>query len=360
MTINCYFSAFQIVNGIIYYSMIDFNGLFSYDIEKGESRFISLFEKEKISENELHLDSVLYKNSIIFIPYNGRYLSIYNTDTGKMSYIEMSKGKDCSYYKGIIYKRKLWLIPQVISSDNFDRFNICTIDLETWNIERYAEIDRFYTNSAQGIFSFGACSYQNKLYIALYGKNSILSINMENNQTERIVIQKINGLSTIDIIDDYFWISENNTGNIFITDINGNIKRVIGEEYSDRHYVRMFNCIRKLGDMIYVFPQNSDSIYCVKDVLKTVDTIEELHRRKRYSYCTGEILEYNNELFVAPVEYNRMISIGIDGELMFYDIKIDVDVLKNEKVEYYEHLDIGMYEEGEISLKEYIESICKQ
>ena len=320
------FSAFQIDGQNIYFSRIGENGLYVHSLEEGLTKFVSFFDKEDFFCQELHLDSLKIDDFIMFLPYDGNYISFFNLKNFQMLYLEVSK-VGASYFKGFRWKNTVWLIPQVISKNYENNSNLCTLNLSDFSIKSQKEINDFCLKYSLGssFFSLSACAYERYIYIAIYEKKALLRINMETEEFDLIELSNVSSIYMVSVVDKCLWIIETTNEVINVFDLEGNFieKKDITKEICK--YGRLFKSVIKWKDEIYLFPQKSSCIYYVKDVIREVPNIKDIYHKANYSFAVGQIIGENNSLYIAPCFYDNMIVILDNGCIKIEDISIDID-----------------------------------
>lgn len=352
------FSAFQIFGDLIYFSLLKCNGLYSYNMKTGKIDFISYFEKESLKE-ELHLYSVLYENKIYFIPYLGRYIAIFNPENNHIDYIECDVSDQCSYYKAFIFNDNLWLIPQLLERDEKKEKKIRVVDLRNNTFLNVDQLNNYLTGISKYFFSFGACSNDNFLYIAIYETNKIVKIDMASGSFDVILCDESVKLSTVDYVDGCLFISETRSNQLRKIDLKGRfLSNYSGIEKKYNGRSRLYNCIRKIGEKIYVFPQDADEI-CFIDENKAKLVIgfdDVMLRNKIYGICGGQIVDEKGTLFLSSCVYDKMLIIKDEFTVSYFDININFDDLDKKSI-LQAYLDSGIFKmnyEGDISLNDFV------
>lgn len=113
--------------GKLYFSALNMNGFFSYDLSTHALQLIDVFEKEPILP-WLHCEGALYQSKLWLLPLEARYMTRVDLVTKKISYYEFSCHKKFSaenLFHGIFpYGDNIYLIPH--KTDTFFRVNMCT------------------------------------------------------------------------------------------------------------------------------------------------------------------------------------------------------------------------------------------
>lgn len=349
-----HFSAFQIVNNKVYYSLSTCNGLFELDLQTSRSSFISFFEKEMINVERLHLECVLWEDKIVFLPYNGRFISVFDVNQNTLEYIEVNKKTECTFFRGYIDGGRIVCIPQCLNYDSEGTRNFCVFDLHNNRIEELREIDECLRNLTQiSFFSLGACESEDAIFVAQNGTNRILRIQKNEWTLSWIEIDGIESIASIDISNGCIWVTENHHTRISKVDYSG----IVLEQFSDEREEsgRVYRAVCNINKKTYAFPNHSNSIVRVFDGrLYPVIMEEEWKRVDTMTPYFGQILCYQGNGFLAPFGCEAFLCIFGNGEMERISIRNEI-IEKKEIIS--EYITKGVFEfrkEGVLSLDEYL------
>ena len=355
------FSAFQIIGDHLYFSLLKCNGLYSYSLITNKVDFICYFEKEKYNQEYLHLYSLLYDDKIIFIPYMGKYIAIFEPKNNSLEYIDCDVSSHCSYIKAFIYDHELWLIPQIF--DRNKRNEIRVYDLKNNIFTDNDRLNDYLAGISNYFFSFGVCSNNNDLFIALYGTNKILQINTISRKYKLIICEESIEISTVDIFGESLIISLIGSDQLKLIDLNGKfIYAYTGIHEELQGSRRLYSCVMKLKEKYFVFPQDSNDILFLDEnnrKLKTVFKNKILHN-SNYGIGGGQIVTKDGIVFLAQCIFDRMILIKDDYTVDFVDIKIDFGEPDKKNV-LEKYLDSGVFDlniEEDMTLEDFVDLIC--
>lgn len=353
------FSAFQIVDDIVYFSLAICNGLYSYNLLTGDLKFITYFEREKLYESELHLDSLLYDGKIYFIPYMGTCISIFDVNTQSMTYVEIgcSSNYTCSFIKGFIHEKKLWLVPQTIVKDPRKRKNICVLDLENLNYEEPEALNNMCRDSFGTVLCYDTCRMEEHLVIPIEGTNRVLIINMNDASFCIKEFREVNTISTIEYIKESFWISECKKNVIKRYSQTLEFIDEFVDENAECVSERAYRSVYKWKERIYIFPNEVTYVSYIENDMKIKEIIKNAKKTYSNRFCKGQLVEYKNSIFIAPAGKSDFIKINSNNECEVYDMQLNYKQF--EKIQ--EIMMIGVPHkvvyEGEYMLKDYIELI---
>ena len=357
MYISTNFSAAQIVNRTVYFSLVRCNGLFAYDIDRKRTRFISFFEGDPLNIKGAHLFSVKYGDKILFIPYEAKRISVLNLENESLSYIEINKDKPGTFFNGFVNKDELWLIPQCLEKHNDSHKNICVLNLKDFTIEEKHVITETGLNLMRSFFSLGACSNKNKLYVAVYGTNNVISVDMDVPENIEVInLSNCEGISTVDYIDDSLWVSEVTCGDIKNYDLDGTLIKTM---HNDLCYGvnRPYRAIRKYGEIIYVFPNRLDSILKINDYGNVYRLPIDIRRKVDNMSCVGQIIENDNKMILCPAAFDKLVNIEENGTITCTEIEFREEEMIDINKHYYDSGVMNICTEREVSLSDYIEFV---
>lgn len=164
------------INGFLYYSAWNSNGLFKMNKMDNCIQIIDVFETNMLSQ--LHEFAFEYNNEIWFIPsYICEKIAIYNIDEGRMRYLEFPKYRyACNnrpFMGSCIRYNRIWLFPASIGA-------VLEIELLTGEMHYHylmSKNEEEKINKNRFIYS----SYfveENKVYLCPWGEKYITSFNM--------------------------------------------------------------------------------------------------------------------------------------------------------------------------------------
>lgn len=114
----------------IYFSAMNMNSLFCFDCDTHDVKYIRDFDKESIKEC-IHSCACLYKDTIWFIPWEGKYIAKVDVKTYQIEYLEIPEFNGYGYRDFVVYKEKyLFLIPSGISVEH-----LLMVDMDNFTIE---------------------------------------------------------------------------------------------------------------------------------------------------------------------------------------------------------------------------------
>lgn len=289
------FLAAAYIGEYIYFSAMYINGLFRYSMKTGICEYLTSFEKDVIAVC-LHRRVFVYENQLFFMPWEAKYVSIYNIDTNEMSYIDASDFKkgQFTFIDGTIDCEKLYFIP-------YQGEKIMIVHLNNYKTD-YFEVPIEIGNQIK----IGGTVYRNYIYI-FTDQGEAIGFDLVNH--EKKIIMNCEGSSKYESIlenEQCVWLIPYE-GQSFIMFDKG--CETIKKYTMDREFGYLHGMF--LGEKLFFFPRGenrnimiinfeSDDINIVKQL---VDTNAEMLEMMK--------VEGNNS------KYN--IIADNDGKIFIYD-----------------------------------------
>ena len=137
----------------LYFSALKANGLFRFDMQTGETKFICFFYEEKMYDF-LHVRAFLHNKDMWLVPAEADHVACVNLETYQIRYFDIPGRKEKSglgiyaYYDGIVEDGKyLYLIPQYLN-------DVIKINMEKYQIECSWTINKDMLLWSKGCFIY--------------------------------------------------------------------------------------------------------------------------------------------------------------------------------------------------------------
>ncbi len=174
---NISFHSFVRIDDSIYFSALNCNGLYKYDMNSGVTEYMGAFPLENKNVRHLHGMVKYIDGKIYFVPMFGKYLSIYDIrekafDTIKLGLMDDDKSY-YRYYDAIPYNDLLLLIPGRASK-------IISINIKNGELQYIDEWKKLIPNEEKPTFKNGSFEYEGSIYIPCCNTNCLLRINTSN------------------------------------------------------------------------------------------------------------------------------------------------------------------------------------
>lgn len=198
-----FFAGVEYKNQIYFSEYNNLNGLFLFNMESQEVRFLKLFEKEEVKPR-LHRSAFLYNNEAWFIPQEASYIANINLDTLDITYYKMPFNKKsekevghyCPYINGHVVQNKyLYLIPHDIDT-------VLIIDMELHKFYPYYGV----INVEEETMIDGVIIKDDLFLLPAVGKFYI-KLNLRTNKWQRIKWEYGEwAFSSVQLVDEKIWI----------------------------------------------------------------------------------------------------------------------------------------------------------
>lgn len=323
----------------IYFSAIEFNGLFCVDKYGGEALFLSKFPDEGSNMRRLHSDVLQFGEELLFLPDLSNYITLYNIRTGDFTNFEYPIFAD-NIFNGYPKVAAGIIVEQCAYC--FGEENPCIIkfDFITHEMKVYVEWFQKYKEYGyrEGVAYF--CKDIGIIGKSIYAKTHHNGVILEfNTVTEEISFHLCSKLisSIICCDNNNIWYFGEEGQNISCWNIAEKTTRIVefGKELQDIE--KAYQCSAVTDSQIWLFP------YLLSLPVLVLDK-----KREMFSKITIDVTEcqglsgilgyvyyrkmHNDCLYFMPVTNNRLYCInGKDGkEIYSADIYIDKDNFLNE------------------------------
>lgn len=171
---------FLIVEGKMYVSAGNYNGLFTVDIANGKLEFVGKFLQQGNFDIELFTIKE-YERKLIFVPQYAREAAIYDRDLKQIEEIplkELINTDPATISTSVIINHKLYMFPAKARS-------IIIYDLQNKEITDVLGLaDKFKAVLKQDYISLGATDtyymYEDKLYVTCWRHSALMSLDINN------------------------------------------------------------------------------------------------------------------------------------------------------------------------------------
>lgn len=166
-------------NDTIIFPSINLNGLFSASIKTGKAYLVRTFPGEEMYKKNLYCGAHKYKHYILFVPARGRHLLVYDMDKDAFKSI-LDGGASPSIFRygaSILVNKYVYIFGATVSE-------ILRIDMENFQVKHYEgwleKICRYGEKKENPYFYGSVCMVNNSLFVVTGQSNSILELNMQN------------------------------------------------------------------------------------------------------------------------------------------------------------------------------------
>ena len=172
------FHSFEVVGKYIYFSAIDYNGLYKYNLETQTNEFVSFFSDELIEIRHLHGAVKCVDKKLYFAPMSGKNISIYDIERENFKTVNVSEkiGDTSSKYYDILEHNDILIFIPTRSE------YIITINSKTYEVNYWNEWTK-YINVLQKqeipLIKNGSFILDNKLYMPYCRDGIIIKVDLE-------------------------------------------------------------------------------------------------------------------------------------------------------------------------------------
>ena len=311
----------------MYFSALDFNGLFR--VKKGEhnAEFIMHFPGDLSWQMMMHRQIINVGRTLFFIPFNAHGISVYHIDEDKMEYISIPcENKLLNFSNAIHIKNKYLLIPNYMKQpfvwlDPYTQSVVIEDRLETIRKELYQ------SNNLAAVDFYGSICIENNLYINVCETKKLLNINLDTFDVKVIDIPFENTHNIIYYKND-LWFSLNEPNKIFRYNLNTHeYLEYIFEE--DSEIKRPIYAFLPFNDTIITIPRMGNHIYIYDNKLDKWNVLVDVFNGdfervlKWFTLFMGHKIN-NEEVFLFPRSGNGMLIINPnDTKIENYQINIE-------------------------------------
>ena len=307
-------SCIRIENNI-WFSATNYNGLYQYNLGNGITKRIGDFPNEDLWQGGLYHNVCLYQHSLVFIPHQGRWLSIYDIDKKIFKQVEMPNYRLAQddvgkFLEGVVYQDKVYVVGY--------RFpGIIKVDLNTYETEIVYEVHENPGND--GVYSvyFGAQAAVdgNLLYIPCLYHNSVLIFDMNHDEAIQVEIgEDFSRYIRIVRDDSKFYLVTKDTSHLVVWDKNTSNWYEIELNFR-KNYVDALICCNE--EYIWVISPVSGEIYRIEKVDYKVHYID-LSRVLNIDYA----IEYKDG--ICFIDYNTGNWYYLNSQDVVFDLQTKI------------------------------------
>ena len=302
----------------LYYSCNYFNGLIRQSKSDGDID-VSSFPVGPVFSQLLHHRVFKNGSELIFSPDYSYGVHTFDLDSNKMNYYAVKKDEWSNYRCACshIWNNKLWMF------FSFGENGIASLDLDTHDIQYYPDaykMLRRHTESNDVVFWSELCIEGSTVYGVINNKNHIVKIDLKDVSVTSVEIDKDAHLSGIAINDNHLYMTEYNTNDVLVYDIqNKETKRLDFAVDSSTAPTKglMYSNIVSCGGIVLavhnylrsVFEVTTDAIKKYCDFPDNQEDINSDFRRTwRRFYSTSS---KDNRIELYPARSNMMLTIDV-------------------------------------------------
>lgn len=321
----------------IYFSAMEFNGLYSVDINGGQAKFIGAFPEEEDKAKDLHSIIIRYENELAFFPGSADNICVYNLDNGMFTnfmypinenYFNSTNGRKAA--TAILIDHEVYIFgdnnPGVFTFDFLTKeIKIC----EKWfeKVKEYGLVKR------DSYFCEDIARIGNSIFTKLRKSNFVVEYNIRNEQFWVHTITK-RDYPVINCVlasaDEKLWMlyTDNEDKKVIGWNCQGGIKEIdCGEEVRDLTLAYEYSVVS--GREIWFFPYPLDLPILIFNL--DTEEIRTMYLNRKNEYLKDGVGEcvwfrkmYHNNIFFHTVRGNKLYCLAQDEQpRLCTDIYID-------------------------------------
>ena len=253
------FYAGTIKNGWLYFSDIQFNGLYKTELVSGHTFFIDLFYGAHIQDKKLHRIAIATEDYIFFIPQYSKYFHVLDLKTEKLSILHSKFELEGRFSDAVCLGNRIYLIPM------YGTGRLAYIDINQMIIEYDTRFDYFYKKMINDqIVTKRVVRKNDDLLFGLFGTDKIIKFNMENGGFEKFEsgVPDINGIYTS---NNGFWITSNSERDLFLWNGMKTERYQCNDSYDTNHPVGRYAQVIEFNSNVYAIKNSKHFLYILKD-----------------------------------------------------------------------------------------------
>ena len=260
------------------------NSLYIINNKVFTCKFINTFPNEDFNRKFLHATSAKYENKLVFVPFAGKYITVFEIDKNKMSNYRLKNYTEklsSLFYTSVLLGKTLYLVP--CRYEYIVEFDMSTHELHEYKI---FENNRKSNTEILPFVLKAACIYKKSIIIGTNYESTLIDFNLETKEIYKYSLPyDLAGISNIEFLNNEIWIFGKN-GKIVYGDIETNIFNEFGNipKYKDRHYGRYFETLI-LNNDIYVTESYDRKLYKIDTYSKQIKLIIEKMGVCRNNFC---------------------------------------------------------------------------
>lgn len=211
-----YLKAFDAVevDGYIWFSSKEYNGLFRVDKDTMEGVCMGHFPAEDLYIREAHLKCFYYKNLLIFIPLMAHHIHIYNMSTEEFQLIPIDRQKENEWIirDSVLKDNQVWIFPNCTNQDML-RLDLDTLGLSVINV--FKKQCEEYLGGDDNQYITICCVSKGKAWMAFYDTNIIICWDMDKKKLN-FVETDVEHISSVFVDDEDIWIMNTVSTEIYL------------------------------------------------------------------------------------------------------------------------------------------------
>lgn len=346
------------MKGNIWYSAIERNGLYKYDLKKKRNEFVCFFDEEKILKKEIHRSCLAVANQLFFLPFNGKHIHIYNLDSFTMEAIEFCECVIDSFS----VMNEIWMI----CGGNGERLFVYNTDnRKIREVSEYGDAIKKLGEHGGRRFNY----YEGKIWFGCLASNQVANWDVRENKLN-VYKTSIEDIFAVFPTENICWVVDRNTSNIYGWDYKEKVivyktdnLRITAEKEALSVSTRFYNNICSCDNKIVFMPAYTDSLVIFNKGEFTYYTIKANERYKNMPKCFG-YAKNKNKVYLVPFCTDEFIEIDsnatIENTYTMSDTLYCLPLSEKKKALQRINKELGYAIENEfLGLKDYIDIVTE-
>ena len=322
----------------MYFSALDFNGLFRMRLGETKAEFLMHFPGDAVWQKVMHRQVIRVEDCLFFIPYRAHGISVFNLKNYTMDYILMSsKAKVFANYSRVVQCGEGYLL---IPDDFKQPFMI--LDIKRREVCIAEMLDKQRRELVSGFDNVGSAQYgtyvsDNYMYTAVYGLDILLKIDKNSLNAVDYKLGKYS-MHNIILFEGKLWFTSKIDNIVYCYDIeNGSMQKYdIGGEgerllFAIVPYRDTLILLPCQGDKIWVFEKESNKWIVLIDLFSGdfCRLIKGVSLFIGYKYVGSELFLFprgGNGMVKLDSETNQVEIISIQYEDSFNDRREQISI----------------------------------
>ena len=320
MKLNMRFMAGNIIDDILYFSHLQFNGLFRMRLDTEEMTFIGSFDEVPESRASIHRKCLVYDRWLIFIPHNFNKVHFINADTLEQKTVTVAEdnGK-VMIADAVIWKDSLYILPARKEQP------VVIIHLNDLCVEYPKAFNDWIGTSVpdsphkSGILATGAELFDDCIFLGLYYQNTIIKYDLKS-ESGSLVDTGIENIMGVFAGNSCLWVTDAENGLIErLPDHEKNI-----EDDRKKTYRRVLSS----GEYVYAIPGKAGRIKLMEGVgsskeMEYPDEYKDIESLNVNSKFFGYAI-YKGYIYLFPYSHDNILVIH-EGGLNVLHTEYEVD-----------------------------------
>ena len=348
----------------LWFSEYYFNALFKMDLNDGQVEYIDTFPGRDVSDSELHISAFVCNENIVFTPYVGNIIHVYNKETKFIKSVPIIDGGSGSFCQGVKYGDIITFVSDkgMVVSFCISTFEIY-IDKELTNeinlfIQKYGMINSFFVDN--NTISIQIDTHVLRIYVQ---EHRVAYIELENENEDIEVLLYVD--------DDITMYSTKESMNIKRQNLKDD---VVDDYYSGKiNWGKNFKCnaftkiVRLKNNEIIINYNSEQPLVRKKDgsilPIKQNDLQNNVVNKAVWGPIYQDTFIYGNKLYIVPCSGKYLLIFDDDdASVKTIPFFVDRNEIKTLNDMLYDHINNnGILKEGGsiFGLEEFIGFITK-